>query len=251
MKKANIWWGMAFILMGLASCEKDIDTYSGEEGVYFNKRIRIGNILTDSTNFTFVYTEESLDIQNVIIPVQLVGRATDFDRPVAVKVAGGDAVEGTDYILPVNPVLPAGAHSFEYVITLKRTEALKTMEKTLELALEENEYFKFVVTAEVTGAQSSTTTLRHKVEFSELFASAPLAWYETEVPFNFTPQKFFLTCRVMNIPRSDFNDREKIPRTRFNYLILEMRKYIQQQLNLENPDPEIFDKDGNILFMDV
>ena len=237
------------LILGLTACsEEEVNTYSAEEGIYFNQRIRVGNILTDSTNFTFVYIEESQNEATVSIPVQLVGRAIDEPRPVNIKVVGGSAKEGDDFVLPVNPVLPAGASSFNYEITLKRSTVLQEEAKTIEIAIEENEYFRPIITHEITDTQSGTdvTAIRHKIEFSELFTAAPAAWYTYIYPF--TPQCFFLTCRVMNIPRSDFNDTSKISSFRFQYFMSEMRKYVAEQLLLENPDPEIFDENGDTIF---
>ena len=248
MKTRNIFiWIM--LILGLAACsEEEVNTYNAEEGIYFNQRIKVGNILTDSTNFTFVYIEKSQNEATVSIPVQVVGKASDEPRPVNIKVVGGSAKEGDDFVLPVNPVLPAGASSFNYEITLKRSTALQEEVKTIELAIEENEYFRPIITHEITDIQSGTdvTTMRHKIEFSELFTKAPAAWVNDIVEF--TPQRFFLTCRVMEIPRADFNDRSKISSARFQYLMTEMVKYVAEQLLLENPDPEIFDEDGNKIF---
>lgn len=248
MKTRNIFIGMMLIIGLIACSEEEVNTYNAAEGIYFNQRIRVGNILTDSTNFTFVYTEESQNEAIVSIPVQLVGRATDEPRPVNIKVVGGSAKEGDDFVLPANPVLPAGASSFNYEITLKRSTALQEEAKTIEIAIEESEYFKPIITHEITDAQSSTdvSTMRHKIEFSELFTEAPAAWYNYIYPFS--PQCFFLTCRVKNIPRSDFNDTSKITEFRFQYLINAMIKYVAEQLLLDNPDPEIFDEEGNPLF---
>ena len=214
MKTRNIFIWIMLLIMGLTACsEEEVNTYSADEGIYFNQRIRVGNILTDSTNFTFVYIEESQNEATVSIPVQLVGRATDGPRPAPVKKV-----------------------------------SLQEEAKTIELAIEENEYFRPIITHEITDIQSGTdvTTMRHKIEFSELFTEAPVAWYTYMYPF--TPQRFFLTCRVMDIPRSDFNDASKIPSARFQYLISEMRKYVADQLLLENPDPEIFDENGTPIF---
>ena len=76
MKTSNIFiWIM--LIIGLTACsEEEVNNYSANEGIYFNQRIRVGNILTDSTNFTFVYIEESQNEAIVSIPVQLVGRAS-------------------------------------------------------------------------------------------------------------------------------------------------------------------------------
>ena len=81
MKTRNIFIWIMLLIMGLTACsEEEVNTYSADEGIYFNQRIRVGNILTDSTNFTFVYIEESQNEATVSIPVQLVGRATDEPR---------------------------------------------------------------------------------------------------------------------------------------------------------------------------
>ena len=242
---------LTLLIYGLSACqEKEVHTFSGQEGIYFNQRERIGDILTDSTNFTFVYVDESEDNAIVSIPIQLVGRATNMPRPISIKLVGGTAIEGQDFTLPVNPQLPAGASEFNYEITLNRTASLLETSKTIEIAIEENNYFKPIITHEVTDMQSgsSVTALSHKVEFSELFLEgfAPAAWV-TQI-YTFTPQRFFLTCKVMNIPRSDFNDRSKISEARFQYLISEVRRYVAEQMLLENPDPDIFDEDGNPIF---
>ena len=101
MKTRNIFIWIMLLIMGLTACsEEEVNTYSADEGIYFNQRIRVGNILTDSTNFTFVYIEESQNEATVSIPVQLVGRATDEPRPVNIKVVGGSAKEGDDFVLP-------------------------------------------------------------------------------------------------------------------------------------------------------
>ena len=68
MKTSNIFiWIM--LIIGLTACsEEEVNNYSANEGIYFNQRIRVGNILTDSTNFTFVYIEESQNDGHCIDP---------------------------------------------------------------------------------------------------------------------------------------------------------------------------------------
>ena len=48
MKTSNIFiWIM--LIIGLTACsEEEVNNYSANEGIYFNQRIRVGNILTDS-----------------------------------------------------------------------------------------------------------------------------------------------------------------------------------------------------------
>ena len=122
---------LSLFLLALFACEeKDIHTYSGEDGIYFNKRERVGDILTDSTNFTFIYVDEGVNESVVSIPLQLVGKESPQDRPVNIKVVGGTAVEGTDFLLPSNPAMPADKSSFMLEVTLKRTSSLKAEPKS-------------------------------------------------------------------------------------------------------------------------
>lgn len=250
MKTKNIFLWLLLLLVLSACEEKEVDTYSGKEGIYFNQRVRIGNLLTDSTNFTFVYTNEAEKEAVVSIPVQLVGRAINKDRPVNIKITGGTAVEGVDFSLMENLVLPADSSSFGFEVTLKRTLELQNTAKTIEFEIAENEYFQPIITHETVDKQSDikVTAMRHKIEFSELFiaGAAPAAWV-TQITA-FTPQRFFLVTRVMNISRSDFNDRSKISEVRFQYLISETRNYVREQMLLDDPDPEIFDEEGNPIF---
>ena len=103
----------------ISSCSREeIPLYSGEEGIYFNKRIVIGNILTDKTEFTFVYTEADEKEVEIDIPIQLVGRVSDSDRPVNIVVSGGDAVEGVDYTLPLSPVFFFFLTKYMYKVTV-------------------------------------------------------------------------------------------------------------------------------------
>lgn len=247
MKRISVFLLLSLFFLGPIACdEKEIPAYDAEEGIYFNKRERVGNILVDSSNFTFVYLEPSQMEGMVCIPVQLVGRTVGQPRPVTIKVVGGTAQEGEDFTLPPNPILPANATSFDYVVTLKRTESLQTAVKTIELAIEGNEYFKPIITEEITANDNRVMTLRHKIEFSELFIEAPVAWQTNICPF--TPQRFFLMCRVMDIPRADFNDVNKINLPRFNYLCSEMHKYVAEEIASGNPDPELFDENGLPIF---
>ena len=57
------------------------------------------------------------------------------------RVTSQDAEEGTDYTLGGDAVLPAGSVSFDYVVTLKRTDILKEKTKNLLLELRPNANF--------------------------------------------------------------------------------------------------------------
>ena len=120
---------MTIAVAAATSCiERHPDNFGDISSVYFNNR-GAGNVLLDTTDVTFVY--EPLDETRMEVPVtvQLLGRAVGYDRQVDITVSSDNASEGTDYILPENAILPAGEYSFDYTVTLLRTEALETAKK--------------------------------------------------------------------------------------------------------------------------
>ena len=126
---------MTIAVAAATSCiERHPDNFGDISSVYFNNR-GAGNVLLDTTDVTFVY--EPLDETRMEVPVtvQLLGRAVGYDRQVDITVSSDNASEGTDYILPENAILPAGEYSFDYTVTLLRTEALETAKKNYEDAV--------------------------------------------------------------------------------------------------------------------
>ena len=114
---------LIIFLAVLTSCrERNPELFQDITGVYFNNRTG-AMAVSDSIDITFVY--EADDIIEAPVRVQLLGRTADRDRPLAITVDSENAEEGKDYLLPENAVLPAGASFTDYIVTLKRTEALK------------------------------------------------------------------------------------------------------------------------------
>ena len=120
-------------LLVLTSCiERNPDNFMDITGVYFNNTSGLMAV-TDSVDITFVY--EAADQVEVPVKVQLLGRPASKDRTFGITVVSDNAQEGIDYLLPQKAVLPAGASSVDYVVTLKRTAALKQEKKMLHLQI--------------------------------------------------------------------------------------------------------------------
>lgn len=119
--------------------------------------------------------------------IQLLGRPVDESRPVDIRVSSENAVEGTDYVLSDKVEIPAGASGINYIVTLKRTESLKTMKKTIYMELP-NDYFALPVTEEIQAGGDTVSTLRYRNIFSDMFTSAPVAWEEKSVRSIFTTE---------------------------------------------------------------
>jgi len=111
------------VLFGLAGCnEEKPATFDQINGIYFNNRL-LNNTIVDSTNVTFVYT--SADTMTVTVKVQALGRPVAYARPIDISVAGGNAIEGTDYELVSVAEMPAEAVNLDYNVQLNRTAVLK------------------------------------------------------------------------------------------------------------------------------
>lgn len=253
MIKNNLLWGWGLLILtaaGLISCDEQTpDLYHAVDGIYFNNRLR-NNTLTDSTNYTFVYSE--YDTASIRVVIQSAGPQRDINRPVNIKVTS-EAQEGVDYVLPEKCELPANTSQFDYVVLLKRTPALKEAAKTIRFEILANEHFTLPITEEVTDAANniSTSTLHFMIEYSDLFTSPPAAWNDELICGRFSPEKLDLIIKVLEIPRADFNDPGKVTWARFSFIRQSMRAYVDEQYmyymyGMEY-DEDIFDGDGNLL----
>lgn len=236
------------LLMTLSACsEQTPDDFQDIAGVYLNNRTNT-NVLQDSTDVTFVYQKG--DEMQVPVRVQLLGRTSSSPREIGIIISSDDAQEGIDYTLPLKAEMPAEATTADYVITLKRTAALKTMKKHVKLTLTANDHFSLPVTKESNANGDEVTTLTYTVAFSDQFTTAPKAW-EDDLLGTFTQQKFELACRVLDLDPADFNDSSKMTLAMQSYISAEMQSYVKQQQNLRNGgeayDADAFDKQGNPL----
>jgi len=231
-----------YIILALAllsSCqERTPAPFQDITGVYFNNTA--GSMaVTDSLDVTFVY--EAGDEVEIPVKVQLLGRAAEVDRPLDIVVNTDNAYEGTDYVLPDNPVLPAGASSTDYVVTLRRTDALKSQRKMILLQIRANEHFGLPVT-HIVQVSDTVSTLEYRIYFSDMFTKAPAAWDENLIG-EFTQQKFELICKVLGIDPGDFNDPGLITLAKLLYISAEMTDYVEGEVERKNAG-KVYDKDA-------
>ena len=213
---------LPIILLSLISCEEQTpDRFGDITGVYFNNT-SLGTTVTDSLDYTFVY--EASDVLDIPVRVQLVGRAADVDRPLSITVTSDDAVEGVDYVLPSQAVLPAGASYVDYVVSLQRTESLKQTRKMIQLHIHANDYFDLPVT-ELQQITGTVQLLNVRIYFSDMFTKSPVSW-DANLVGEFTQQKFVLICKVLDINPADFNDATLITLAKLLYISAEMTEYV-------------------------
>lgn len=250
MKKKHIIHSAALLLgLCLAGCKESLpDNFGPIEGIYFNNQLVANRTVIDSAAYTFIY--EDADVLEVPVRLQLVGRAAAQPRAVDVRVTSQDAEEGTDYTLGGEAVLPAGSVSFDYVVTLKRTDILKEKTKNLLLELRPNANFIIPFTSQVQSGGDTVSAVTFKINFSDQFTAPPAGW-RTMFVGPFSQQKFELICDVMGIPRADFNEAGKITDAKWLYIESRMINYVRDQEELkaggEPYDERAFDENGEPL----
>ena len=226
-------------LLTLVACqERTPEFFQDITGVYFNNTSATMSV-TDSLDLTFVY--EAGDEMEVPVKVQLLGRSADQDRPLAVTVSSDNAREGVDYVLPQQAVMPAGASNVDYVVVLKRTDALKSERKMIHLTLHANEHFDLPV-AKMEQIADTVSIVDVRIYFSDMFTKAPAAWDENLLG-EFTQQKFELICKVLQIDPADFNDPSVITLAKMLYISAEMTAYVAEQKENKDAGKE-YDKDA-------
>ena len=237
MKRRYITYMLS--LLALVACqERTPEFFQDITGVYFNNTSATMSV-TDSLDLTFVY--EAGDEMEVPVKVQLLGRSADQDRPLAVTVSSDNAQEGVDYVLPQQAVMPAGASSVDYVVVLKRTDALKSERKMIHLTLHANEHFDLPV-SKMEQIADTVSIVDVRIYFSDMFTKAPAAWDENLLG-EFTQQKFELICKVLHIDPADFNDPSVITLAKMLYISAEMTAYVAEQK--ENRDAgKDYDRDA-------
>ena len=207
-------------------------------GVYFNNTSGLMAV-TDSIDITFVY--EAADVIEVPVKVQLLGRTADVHRLFGISVTSDNAIEGVDYTLPQQAMLPAGQSSVDYVVKLKRTTALKSEKKMIHLQIHENEVFGLPV-SHIVQVSDTVSILDYRIYFSDMFTKAPSAWEENLLG-TFSQQKFELICRVLDINPADFNDPSIMTLAKQLYICTEMTAYVQGETAKKNAG-QSYDKDA-------
>ena len=227
------------LLLALTACqERTPEFFQDINGIYFNN-VSATMSVTDSLDLTFVY--EAGDEMEVPVKVQLLGRSADQDRPLAVTVSSDNAQEGVDYVLPQQAVMPTGASSVDYMVVLKRTDALKSERKMIQLTLHANEHFDLPV-SKMEQIADTVSIVDVRIYFSDMFTKAPAAW-DKNLLGEFTQQKFELICKVLQINPADFNDPSLITLAKMLYISAEMTEYVAQQK--ENKDAGLdYDRDA-------
>lgn len=239
----RLYYLVALLGFALLGCDKrEPAGFEEINGIYFNNRLA-NNVLEDSINLTFVYTNS--DELEVPVVIQLLGRPSGDVRPIDIRVSSPTAKEGVDYVLATAPELPADSTVLHYWVILKRTPILKKESRVINLELHANDYFSLPLPWQVQAGGDTTSVLRYRIVFSDRFIVAPEGWM-SDFGGEFSQRKFELICRVLAIDPADFNIKNQISLAKWMFIQLEMTGYVNQQIVQKNSgqeyDEEAFDE---------
>lgn len=233
MKKSRILFPACLALCLWSACdERAPGLYDAPDGIYFDNRAS-GNVPVDTVALTFVYEPDETEYLDVPVLVRTVGRQSDTDRPVSLKVWSDNAEEGTDYELPTPAVVPARASALSYVVRLRRTEAIRTELKSVHLELSSNEYFATFPEndpGDGAGMRPSDWRLKFRIDFSDFYSTPPAGWLPEYVG-EFSERKLRLMWKLFDgvVDRRDYNVKWAIPFNKWVYMQREISLYMYEQ----------------------
>lgn len=200
---------LTILLLGgflFGGCEKDLDTYSGGSGIYFNNN----EMLNDTISVAWGMKPSDERSQRLTLQVDLYGNVVSYDRKFSIEIVSSEddtlrAEEGVDYeTLPLEYVIPANKASVEIGISLKRRENLSEKPRRFTVKLVENEELQFLYSRQVMVDSVNYRYLdfQRVIYMTEDFPQP--SWWNREGQSrfgDFSQKKASLICDVMNIDR--------------------------------------------------
>ena len=253
----------------VSSCdEKEVITYSGKDGIYFD--VRWGADFRDPDTqwghqyYTPVEFGNMADrTYQASLRVTASGTIKEYDRPFTITIGkdSTDAIEGEDYEpFPMDYVLKAGERYAYVNITFNRTERMRTDTVTLQVRLQPNEYFDCPFTnyadnpvydnPETEYGYNPDATV-HKVVLTDMM-SQPTGWVGSATGglFGaFSPTKWLLIMELTNTDVEDYN----VPITQMLTIGAAyseiLARYLVEQAAL-GQEHAVLDEDGSMMWCD-
>lgn len=193
-------------LLFLGACEIEIDTYEGENGIYFDNNA----IMYDTVFVAWGLKDSEIKEQKVKLKVNLFGNTTDYDRNFKVEVIVDPkdtlaAEEGVEYRpFQLEHSIPANKAETTIEIDLLRSPVLVTEPRHLTVRLIETPELKFLYSRET---RVDSVTLR-KLDIQRVLRMTenipvPSWWSRDGYRFfgDYSAKKSILICDVMDINR--------------------------------------------------
>lgn len=199
---------IASLAIMAASCHTELDTYDGEDGMYFDTKYNRAETLSDTIDVSWGMKNSSILSQEIGLVVKLFGHTAPVDRAFDVvieeaptyvseyKPSSGDdsdddvndgdtgtpgeeeestevptepAVDGIDYIIGGTTfVIPAGEAEVTIPITLMRRDDLHLCKRSFKVRLIENQTLKFLFSRSLPEYDAEGTLSWRPIDFQRV-----------------------------------------------------------------------------------
>lgn len=208
------------LFLGLTSCEKEIDTWSGSNVAYVDMGV-------DSTVVSFAYMDAEED--TVRVEIAVMGQVKEsVSRYVSVVLKEKNAVVGKDYdALAERYVVESGSTSCIIPVVVRRPDDESEKEVVLELVENEDFHLYYMEDVLTSGSAITFSKTAHRILFNNVMKEAPETWSEYYFG-KFSPLKFQTICSVMEIPRTSFLSKPYMGFGRLMYIANYMKDYLDR-----------------------
>ena len=235
----------AVTLMAQA-CSKGLETYSGEDNIYFlyAQSGRPVNIAAaDSTIVSMGYTPLNISDTIIMVPVRVQGSVSNSDRRYVVSVnPASTAKEGTHFeFVQSDFTVNAGNITDSMYIRFFRSAEMKDKALELMLDLEANEHFTTTM-AVSTFANKEISLIKHRIIVDDIL-SRPKYWLDAYLG-TFTVKKLFLMSDLLRISPAALNNTISVGEITY------FGRFMQRYLNEEHAAGRtVYEEDGTEMLM--
>lgn len=235
------------VLLLCWSCEKELDLFQGDAGIYFDKP----NTLLDTIDIPWGLKESAVTSQIVKLRVLLFGDVKEYDRKFSVRVKHDEnnpleAEEGKDYRdFSKEFVIPALKSFTDIEIEVLRNPVLQDEPRILTIELEKGDELGFPYTRTILGKDSLIhyVDLQRVIKMTENFP-IPSWWsyYGRDYFGTWSMKKAITICDEMGIDREVWltvpNTTNDFTSGYLKYCGVYMHRWLQKQ------NPPIMDGDS-------
>jgi hypothetical protein len=190
----NYLLAIVVITIGLTACEKGLEPYHGNSGIYFKNN---KTTFVDSGLVTFGFSDPSVRDTIIDIPVSAMGMTSTTDRPFKLVVNDNSTAKaGVHYDALFGTSIPAGAVGTTIKLKLHRTPDLQAEPVCLILQLLPNEHFQ-TDTRSFSNGSTTISATRYKLWVNDLM-SQPKYWQNGYMGA-FSRKKVYLTASVLGL----------------------------------------------------
>ncbi|MDQ0636725.1 hypothetical protein QF042_000290 [Pedobacter sp. W3I1] len=248
MKKIKLYTAGLLVMILANACKKNLDTYTGQNNIYFNEAGRLpafnGEVIRDSTVMSFSLAKNTDSVVNMII--KITGAVSDQDRSYKLVIDPvSTAIPGKHFdALPQTFSIKKNKLQDTVKIKFHRTADLQAQNYTLFFKLVANENFSTEMVDKLINATTGQrlSFIRYRWFLNDI-VKKPGRWTDGYLGV-FTRKKLSLLAQVLNVEPSYLDTSVSIAE------ITAYGKFMQRYLNEQKAAGNtIYEEDGSEMIM--